>query len=83
MPKARELVAEPNRPQLAAAAPTPAQAEWQEPDVEIQAWRQLYLNQNGLELRQPLRVGEHRFELGLKGPLMKRKRVGLAFELRF
>lgn len=43
----------------------------------------LFLNKSGLEIRQPLEMGERRVELGMKGPLMKRKRFGLAFELRF
>jgi len=37
----------------------------------------------GLELRKPLRVADHELVFGVKGPLMKRNRVGIAFEVRF
>jgi hypothetical protein len=38
----------------------------------------------GLEYRQELRMGDHPVELGLQGPLhRKKKRVGLMVELRF
>jgi hypothetical protein len=30
-----------------------------------------------------MRVADHDLVFGLKGPLMKRNRVGLAFEVRF
>jgi hypothetical protein len=37
----------------------------------------------GLALRKPVRVSDHELVFGLKGPLMKKNRVGLAFEVRF
>jgi hypothetical protein len=37
----------------------------------------------GFELRQPVRVGDHRLSFRVKGPVMKRKRLGLTFEVRF
>ena len=37
----------------------------------------------GLEVRQQLSFGERELIVGVKGPLMKKKRLGLAFEVRF
>ena len=51
---------------------------------ESQDWRRIRLHKNaGLEVRRELSLGERHIVLGVKGPLMKRKRLGLAFELRF
>ena len=81
---ARALAGDSKRPLLSEPESRDAeQADVWQPDVETRAWRGLYLNKSGLEIRQPLQLGERRFELGLKGPLMKRKRVGLKLELRF
>lgn len=38
---------------------------------------------SGFAMRQPLHIGGHPVELGLKGPVMKRKRLGVAVEIRF
>ncbi|MGH0031402.1 MAG: hypothetical protein ACQGVC_16525 [Myxococcota bacterium] len=61
----------------------PGRLHGAEPVQETRAWDRLYLNKSGLEVRKPLTLGERRIELGVKGPLMKRKRVGLKFEVRF
>jgi len=78
----RAFVAQPSRPLLTSETPTPERQAWGD-DFETRAWGRLYLNKSGLEIRQPMRLGEHELEFGVKGPLMKRERVGLAFELRF
>ena len=63
----------------------------EEPDPDMDetsnrpAWTQQLriAKKHGFELRQPVRLGEHDITLGLKGPVMKRKRLGLTFEVRF
>jgi len=79
---ARAFAAQSSRPSLASEAPEPERQAWDD-DFETRAWGRLYLNKSGLEIRQPMRLGEHELELGVKGPLMKRERVGLALVLRF
>jgi hypothetical protein len=81
-PSLRAFAAQPSRPLLTREAPAPERQAWDD-DFETRAWGGLYLNKSGLEIRQPMRIGKHELELGVKGPLMKRERVGLAFELRF
>ena len=51
---------------------------------ESRDWRRIRLRKGaGLELRREISLGERVIVLGVKGPLMKKKRLGLAFELRF
>jgi hypothetical protein len=46
-------------------------------------WHGLRLRKGGVEVRRSLELGNRQMELGLRGPLLKRKRVGLKLELRF
>jgi hypothetical protein len=51
---------------------------------ESRDWRRIRLRKGaGLEMRHEISLGERDIVLGVKGPLMKKKRLGLAFELRF
>ena len=51
---------------------------------ESRDWRRIRLRQGaGLELRREISLGEREIVFAVKGPLMKKKRLGLAFELRF
>ncbi len=51
---------------------------------ESRDWRRIRLRKGaGLEVRREINLGEREIVLGVKGPLMKKKRLGLAFELRF
>jgi hypothetical protein len=53
------------------------------PEPAADAFR-FHLNEGaGLEISKPVRFADHELVFGLKGPLMKRNRVGLAFEIRF
>lgn len=79
---AEALVSEPSRSLFDADLTDPSR-ELPEPATETQAWHQLYLNKSGIEVRRPVRLGEREVVLGLKGPLMKRKRLGFKLELRF
>jgi hypothetical protein len=76
---------EPLRTQLSSKSLTLPRSE-QEKDAipEPRAAFSFHLHKGaGLELRKPMRVADHDLVFGLKGPLMKRNRVGLAFEVRF
>ncbi len=51
---------------------------------ESRDWRRIRLRKGaGLEVRREINLGERDIVLGVMGPLMKKKRLGLAFELRF
>ncbi len=51
---------------------------------ESRDWRRIRLREGaGLELRREISLGERDIVFGVKGPLLKKKRLGLAFELRF
>ncbi len=51
---------------------------------ESQDWRRIRLRKGaGLEVRREVSLGERDVVLGVKGPLLKKNRLGLAFELRF
>lgn len=48
------------------------------------AWRSLHISKgSGLEYRRHLDLGERELVLGLKGPVMDKKALGLAVEVRF
>lgn len=61
--------------------PQPLSAQ---PISEPRRWQRIHLAKGaGFEVRRDLAVGERDVVVGVKGPLMKRKRLGLSFEVRF
>jgi hypothetical protein len=64
------------------SSPEPEDARSRPPRWLGENW--FYTKHVGLEYRRELRLGGHPFELGLQGPLMrKKKRAGLTMEIRF
>ena len=53
-----------------------AKASWLRTHIHIRKKR-------GLEYSRPLAIGKHEVLFNVHGPLMKKKRLGLGFELRF
>lgn len=51
--------------------------------LDAQDWQPVRLRKGGVEVRRQLLVGDHPIEMRLKGPLMKHKRLGVKFEVRF
>ena len=87
---------EPKKPQpeskrthMLVGGKVPAAREESPLALEIAAGRAPWLNalhidkKSGFEMRQSFQLGERNVILGLKGPVMKRKRFGLAVEIRF
>ena len=58
-------------------------------EIDAAASRPAWMNavhidrKSGFEVRRSLRVGEHDVILGVKGPILKKKRLGLSIEFRF
>jgi hypothetical protein len=60
----------------------------EEPAVEAVAPPERWIdrvkpNKNGFRYRDEFELGGHEYEFSLKGPFLKKERLGLAFELRF
>ena len=63
-------------------SPEPEDARSRPPRWLGENW--FYTKHVGLEYRRELKLGGHPFELGLQGPLVrKKKRAGLMMEIRF
>ena len=58
-------------------------------EIDTAADRPAWMNavhidkKSGFAVRRSLRLGEHDVILGVKGPILKKKRLGLSIELRF
>jgi hypothetical protein len=76
---------EPARPQLLSRSlPLPRSDQDKDTAPEPTDTLRLDLHKGaGLEISKPVRFADHELVFGLKGPLMKRNRVGLLFEVRF
>jgi hypothetical protein len=63
-------------------SPDPEESRSRPPHWLGENW--FYKKHVGLEYRRELKLGGHRFDLGLQGPLVrKKKRAGLVIEIRF
>ena len=75
-----EAPTEPARALLSAQLAERPRTPEPEPLLAPRTWR---FRKGGVEVRRQVQIGERDVELGVKGPLLKRKRLGLAFEVRF
>jgi hypothetical protein len=69
---------------LSKTLPIPRADQDREPVPESSDAFRLHMDKGtGLELRKPTRIADRDLVFGIKGPLMKRNRLGLVFEVRF